>query len=198
MLCENCKEVMLDEKLELIGQKRLTINSKSLLSDVVKVCAEVKLGFTEMRQKLSKKQKVFKEHMERAEATCYTHIHRCMMISSTVTFLEVLEDLDSENEQVFSDPNLKELGLVGENAKNLLGLQEMMRNFVSLKRHNALNDWASCGDAGLKAFNALSCDELKSALPKIAEEPDSNEDIANLCKIELDNFKAQREKAVLL
>ena len=123
---------MLDEKLELIEQKRLTINSKSLLSELVKVCAQVKLRFIEMRQNLSKKQKVFKEHMERDEATCYTRIHRCMMISLTVTLLEVLEDLDSEKEQVFSDPNLKDLGLVGENAKTLLGLQEMMGNFVSL------------------------------------------------------------------
>ena len=159
---------------------------------------DIKLAFTEMTKKLSKKQKVFKERMEKGDATCYNHIHSSMMISLTVTFLEVLQGLDAEKEQIFSDPTLQELGLGGKNAKTLLGLQEMMRNFVSLKRNNALNDWASCGYAELKAFNALSCDELNSALPKIAEEPDNNEDIVNLCKIELDKFKAQKEEAVLL
>jgi len=74
----------------------------------------------------------------------------------------------------------------------------MMKNFVLLKRHHAINDWATCGDADWKAFNALSCNVLKSALPEMFEKPDSNEDIVNLCKIELDKFQARKEEAVLL
>jgi len=89
---------MTDEKLKLIEQKRLTIYSKSMLSDVVKVCTEIKLGFTEIKQKLSKKQKVMREQMEKAQTICYDHTHSSMMISWTVTFLEVLENLDAEKE----------------------------------------------------------------------------------------------------